>query len=313
MPEPTPETFYRSLLRIRRVEEEVARVYPTDVIQSPIHLSIGQEAIAVGVCSALGPGDIAVGTYRSHALYLAKGGDLKRMIAELFCRVTGAAKGKGGSMHLVDMAAGLFPTSAVVATGIPHAVGAADQLRYAGQNAIVACFFGDGAVDEGAFHESMNLASLWGAPVLFVCEDNGYAIHATRRDRQVFVIERLARSYEMPVRVVDGNDVFAVYQAAASAVKAMRKNPGPWFFECRTYRWREHVGPKEDFDRGYRSREEAAPWLARDPLSKPRDMIPSDLAAEIEAAVEKEVAEAFRFAAASPPPEPTELLTDLFA
>src|SRR5262245_12617119 len=167
------EALYRSLLRIRRVEEEIARIYPTDRIKSPVHLSIGQEAVSVGVCEALEPADVAFGTYRSHALYLAKGGDLKRMLAELYGKVTGCARGKGGSMHLIDAAHGVMGASAVVASTIPQAVGYAYALKLRGTPAIVASFFGDGAVEEGVFHESIHFAALRRLPVLFVCENNG--------------------------------------------------------------------------------------------------------------------------------------------
>src|SRR5262250_1606851 len=178
------ERFYKSLYRVRRVEEEIAAIYSTDKIKSPVHLSIGQEAVAVGVCEALRPNDIVFGTYRSHAAYLAKGGDLNRMIAELYGKATGCAKGKGGSMHLIDVAAGVFGASAVVGTTIPHAVGYAYALRLRREDRVVLCVFGDGAVDEGVFYESLNFASLKRLPVLFACENNAYAIHTHQRLRQ---------------------------------------------------------------------------------------------------------------------------------
>src|SRR5476651_1533237 len=175
--------LYRSMLLIRRVEEEIIRLYPTDNIKSPVHLSIGQESVAVGVCAALAPCDIAFGTYRGHALYLAKGGDVPRMIAELYGKVDGAARGKAGSMHLVDPSVGMMGTSAIVATGISNAVGAALALKMRRSKSIVVCFFGEGATDEGAWHESMNFASLKKLPILFVCENNFYAIYSHVRDR----------------------------------------------------------------------------------------------------------------------------------
>src|SRR3954449_6442541 len=177
------ERLYRSLFRIRRLEEEVARAYPSDRIKSPVHLSIGQEAVAVGVCEALRPDDVVFGTYRGHALYLAKGGDLKAMVAELFGKATGCTRGKGGSMHLIAPEQGVMGTSAVVGTTIANAVGYAYALRYRRQDAIVASFFGDGATEEGVFAESLNFAVLKKLPVLFVCENNGYAIH-THQDRR---------------------------------------------------------------------------------------------------------------------------------
>src|SRR5438309_778362 len=171
------DRIYRSLYRIRRVEEEVAKIYPTDKIKSPVHLSIGQEAVSVGVCEALRGEDVVFGTYRSHALYLAKGGNLKAMIAELYGKATGCAKGKGGSMHMIAPSVQMWGTSAVVGTTIPHAVGYAYALKLRRRDGIVACFFGDGATEEGVFYESMNFAALKKLPIIFICENNCYAIH----------------------------------------------------------------------------------------------------------------------------------------
>ena len=176
--------LYRSLYRIRRVEEEIARVYPTDKIKSPVHLSIGQEGVAVGVCEALEPSDVVFGSYRGHAMYLAKGGDVRRMIAELYGKVDGCARGKGGSMHLVDVPQGVMGTSAVVATTIPNAVGYAYAIKLRRERRVVVSFFGDGATEEGVFHESLNFAALKKLPILFVCENNHYAIHTHQRQRQ---------------------------------------------------------------------------------------------------------------------------------
>src|SRR5271154_5873136 len=193
------DRFYRSLYRIRRIEEEIARIYPTDKVKSPIHLSIGQEAVAVGVCEALRRDDMVFGTYRNHALYLAKGGNLNRMAAELFGKVTGSAKGKGGSMHLIDPAAGVLGASAVVGTTIPNAVGYAYAAKLQKRDIVVATFFGDGAVDEGVFYESLNFAALMKAPVLFICENNGYAVYSRQRDRQpVSNITERARAHGVP-------------------------------------------------------------------------------------------------------------------
>src|SRR4051795_12417756 len=171
------ERLYRSLYRIRRIEEEVARAYPTDKVKSPVHLSIGQEAVSVSVCEALRADDVVFPTYRGHALYLAKGGDLNRMVAELYGKVTGCTRGKGGSMHLIDPEAGVMGASAVVGTTIANAAGYAYALRVRGSDAVVVSFFGDGATEEGVFAETLNFAVLKRLPVLFVCENNGYAIH----------------------------------------------------------------------------------------------------------------------------------------
>lgn len=308
------ETFYRELFRIRRVEEEIARVYPTDKIQSPVHLSIGQEAVAVGVCQALERKDVAFGTYRSHAFYLAKGGDLKKMVAELYGKATGCAKGKGGSMHIVDTAAGVMGTSAVVATGIPQAVGYAYMFRVRNEPQVSVCFFGDGAAEEGAFHESLNLAALKRLPVLFVCENNRYAIHTHQRDRQAFSgITEFVRGYGIPAERLEEPNVFAIHKAAALAVEAMRHGGGPVFIECLTYRFREHVGPSEDYHHGYRDAAEAKPWIERDEVMRLAGMISPAEREKIERDVVAEIADAFAFAEASPFPEPEELLTDVYA
>lgn len=306
--------FYRSLFRIRRVEEQIAEVYPTDKIQSPVHLAIGQEAASVGVCAALRPADVVFGTYRSHALYLAKGGDLKGMIAELYGKATGCAKGKGGSMHLIDPAAGVMGTSAVVGTTIPQAVGYAWALRLRGAPAVVASFFGDGAVEEGVFHESMNFAALRRVPVLFVCENNFYAIHSAQETRQSSgdLVDR-ARSYGIPAERVEDSDVLKIHEIAKDAVDAMRAGTsGPRFLECHAYRWREHVGPNEDFHAGYRARDEAERWYHLDPVRRAGERLSPEVRAAIEEEVLAEIREAFEFAEQSPFPDAEELYTDNF-
>lgn len=308
------ERFYRSLYRIRRVEEEVARIYPTDKIKSPVHLSIGQEAVSVGACEALRHDDVVFGTYRGHALYLAKGGDLKKMIAELYGKVTGCAKGKGGSMHLIDTAAGVMGTSAVVGTTIPQAVGYAYALKLQRKDSVVVSFFGDGAVEEGAFHESMNFAALKKLPIIFICENNFYSIHSHQLARQPLgnIYER-ARAYGMPAERIDDSDVFKIYELVKQAVKEIRSGGlGPRFFECMTYRWREHVGPNEDFDAGYRSRSEAEPWFEKDQVKRLGELLDPQVRQRIEAEVEAEIQEAFEFAERSPFPPDEELYTDVF-
>lgn len=308
------ERLYRSLYRIRRVEEEVVRIYPTDKIKSPVHLSIGQEAVAVGVCEALRPTDVVFGTYRGHALYLAKGGDLKKMVAELYGKVTGCARGKGGSMHLIDVTAGMMGTSAVVGTTIPHAVGYAYAIRVQRRDTVVASFFGDGAVDEGAFHESLNFAALKQLPIVFICENNFYSIHSHQRARQPAsnVVER-ARAYTIPAERVEDGDVLRIYELVKGAVEEIRAGrSGPRFFECMTYRWKEHVGPNDDFDKGYRTIAEAAPWFANDQAKRLANRLSPQARERIEAEVEAEIRDAFEFAERSPFPPDEELYTDMF-
>jgi len=307
------ERFYRSLYRIRRVEEEVARVYPTDKIKSPIHLSIGQEAIAVAVCEALQPADVVFGTYRSHASYLAKGGDLKKMIAELYGKTTGCCKGKGGSMHLIDAAAGIMGASAIVGTTISQAVGYAYALKLQRKRSVVVNFFGDGASDEGVFQESLNFAALKKTPVVFICENNCYAVHSHQRDRQAVPdIAARARSHGIPAERIENDDVFEIHERVARAVDKLRTNEtGPFFFECMTYRWMEHVGPNRDYHAGYRSEVEAEPWFKSDQVERLGSMLPVDVRRQIENAVEAEIAEAFEFAEMSPFPADEELYTDM--
>ena len=305
--------LYRALFRIRRVEEEIARVYPTDKIKSPVHLSIGQEAVAVGVCDVLEGQDVVFATYRSHAAYLAKGGDLRRMIAELYGKATGCSKGKGGSMHLVDTAAGVMGTSAVVGTTIANSVGYAYALKLRRTDRLVVSFFGDGATDEGVFHESLNFAALKGLPVLFVCENNGYAIHSAQRARQhVADISGRVRGYGIPAERIDDNDVLAIRERAGSAIGRIRAGEdGPRFLECMTYRWKEHVGPNEDFHLGYRTRDEAGPWMRTDQVARlAATLLPAQRGA-IEREVEAEIHDAFTFAEASPSPDAAELYTEV--
>lgn len=304
--------FYRALYRIRRVEEEIAGVYPTDKIQSPIHLSIGQEAIAVGVCEALEPADVVFGTYRSHALYLAKGGDLNRMIAELYGKATGCARGKGGSMHLIDVTRGVMGASAVVGTTIPQSVGYAYALELKGRPAVVASFFGDGAAEQGVFYESLSFAALKRLPILFVCENNHYAVHAPLRARQPLdnIADRPAM-YGIPsVKIHDG-DILAIHEAAERAIDDIRRGAGPMFLECVTYRWKQHVGPNDDFGAGSRSQTEAETWFARDPVKTVAAHVDPDARAAIEVEVDAEIREAFAFAERSPYPADDDLFADV--
>jgi len=308
------QRLYYSLHRIRRVEEEIARIYPTDKIKSPVHLSIGQEAVSVGVCETLRKDDVVFGTYRGHALYLAKGGDLKKMIAELYGKIDGCAKGKGGSMHLVDVDNGVIGTSAVVATTIPEAVGYAYAMKYQHKESVVVSFFGDGAVDEGVFYESLNFAALKRLPVIFVCENNFYAIHThqTKRQSKPNICDRVI-TYGIQAERVKNNDVLRLYERVSIAVESLRRGEtGPYFFECMTYRWREHVGPDEDFHLGYRTREEAKTWIDSDQVERIGKMLEAEQRKEIEQKVESELMEAFAFAERSQFPDPSELYTDLF-
>lgn len=311
---PDLQRVYSKLLLIRRAEEAVARIYPSDKIKSPVHLSIGQEAVAVGVCDPLRADDVVSGTYRSHAAYIAKGGDLPAMFAELYGKDTGCCRGKGGSMHMVAMEQNILGTSAVVGTTIPIAVGYALALKREGKGRLAVAFFGDGATEEGVFHESLNFAALHKLPVLFVCENNGYAIHTPLSKRWATnrLCERVA-TYGMPAQKVPDSDVLSLWHLAADAYAGIRQGSGPAFIECRTYRWKEHVGPGEDYDAGYRTRDELLPWVEHDQVELIGAKLGPPVRAIIEAEVEREIAAAIDFAENSPFPEAKELFTDVYA
>jgi TPP-dependent pyruvate/acetoin dehydrogenase alpha subunit len=303
------ERLYRSLYRIRRIEEEVARVYPTDKIKSPVHLSIGQEAVSVGVCEALEPRDVVFGTYRGHALYLAKGGDPGRLVAEMYGKETGCAGGKGGSMHLIAPEAGMMGASAVVGTTVANALGYAYavKVRQAGQ--LVASFFGDGATEEGVFAESLNFAALKRLPLLFVCENNRYAIHTHQERRQGATdICAKARAFGVPAERVEDNDVLALYQRVRDLAPRVRAGAGPAFLEVMTYRWREHVGPGFDYHLGFRCEDECEPWILGDQVIRLATLLDEPTRTRVQDEIEKEVAAAFAFAEASAEPGPELLL-----
>jgi TPP-dependent pyruvate/acetoin dehydrogenase alpha subunit len=307
------ERIYGAMRRIRRVEEEIERLYSTDKIKSPVHLSIGQEAPSVGVCDALRPDDIVFATYRGHAAYLAKGGNLQQMIAELYGKVAGCGAGKSGSMHLIDVAAGMMGTSAIVGTTIPQAVGYAFALKTRNSDRVVASFFGDGATEEGVFHESMNFAALKRLPVLFVCENNLYAINTHIRDRQANLdLCARARSYGMPAERVASNDVFAIRDVVHRILPELRRGGGPYFIEIETYRLARHVGPGNDLDLQYRTQEEFEAWRERDELARLAGMLAPRDRERIDAAVESEISSAFSFAEATPFPAERELFENVF-
>lgn len=306
---PKIERLYRQLYRIRRVEEEIVRIYPSDKIKSPVHLSIGQEAVAVGVCDNLRPSDILYGTYRGHAIYLAKGGSLDRMMAELYGKADGLAAGKAGSMHLGDIGAGMVGTSAIVGTTLPLALGHAFALRRRKADAaapapIVCVFFGEGAMDEGVFHETANFASLKKLPILFVCENNHYAIYSHVRDRmpEVNIVER-AEAYRIPARRIAAGDIFAIHDAAKEAAAAVRAGGGPRFLECETHRWRDHVGPGEDLHIGYRTADSLKAWTDNDQNTRLAALLGDAARARIQAEVDAEIARALDYAEKSPFPD----------
>ncbi len=302
------ERFYEKLLLIRRMEERVADVYPTDKVKSPIHLSIGQEAVSVGVCEALEVRDAVFGTYRGHALYLARGGDPNAMAAELFGKETGCGRGKAGSMHLGHPDINMPVTSAIVATGIPNAMGWAFAQKYRGEDAITVNFHGEGAVDEGVWSESLNFAALKSLPILFVVENNDLAIHSRQKTRMAGegIVGR-ARALGVPGLRVESGDAFDVYDAARGLVSQIRGGGGPRLLEADCYRWREHVGPGEDWRLGYRGRSEMAPWVENDSLVRVAAMVDDAAREAIERKVAAALDDAFDFAERSPFPSAEEL------
>ncbi len=306
-PQNITERLFYEALRIRLVEASIIELYPSDKIQSPVHLSIGQEAVAVGVCAALKTSDPLFGTYRSHAFYLAKGGCLKQMFAELYGRRGGCAKGKAGSMHLMAPEVGFMGSSAVVASTIAHAVGAAYAVKLFKRNQVVTTVFGDGATEEGVYHESLNFASLKKLPTLFICENNGLAVHAKTWERQAFKISQHVRAYGMPyVCVKQGYDLMAVARAARAAVRYVRRCGTPYYLEIKTCRYKEHVGVNDDLNAGYRTQAELDRWKRNDPLVTDGRRV-----AKYSGRIRKEINEAIRYAEASPVPGAADLLQDV--
>ncbi len=308
--------LYRQMLTIRRFEERCNYLYMQGRIPSTLHLYIGQEAVAVGVCAHLHTDDYVASTHRPHGHAIAKGVALRAIMAELFAKETGCCRGKGGSMHVGDVNVGMFPAIAIVGGGIPIAAGAALASKRLGNGRVAVSFFGEGAANEGAFHETLNMAAIWQLPVVFVCENNLYA--ASTPVSWVFKVEDVASrasAYGIPGEIVDGNDVLAVYEAAGRAVEQARSGGGPTLLECKTYRL---VGHSRSDPRTYRTKEEEADWAGRDPLSRlASHLLASGQATDTTlAAIEQEVNaaidDAVAFAEASPSPKPEDALNHVF-
>lgn len=266
----------RAMVRIRRVEEVLADCYRDEQrMRTPVHFSIGQEATSVGMCAAADPDDLVYAGHRSHAPYLAKGGDLPALVAELHGKETGCARGRGGSVHLVDAAAGFAGSAAILGEMIAVATGAAWAFLLTGRSAVAVTFFGDGATEEGVFAESLNLAAVHRLPVVFVCENNGYSVASPLRRRQPAGTGIAARAAAHGVHAleVDGNDVFAVRAVGTAAVARARAGQGPVFIESHTYRWREHVGPGRGDDQGYRTKAEIDSWIEKCPIRRAVDAL----------------------------------------
>lgn len=306
---------YELLIRARRADEVLGDAVKSGRIPLPVHLSIGQEAVSVGACMALKDKDVVFGTYRGHALYIAKGGDLKKMFAELFGKTTGCAKGKGGSMHLIDIKAGVMGMSAIVGTGIANATGYALGMQYQKKKNVVVNFFGDGATEEGVFHESLNFAAIKKLPIIYICENNSYAIstHISVRQKPSSITAR-AKSYGIRTEVIHGNNTDAIYREVQKArAEILNNDSGPIFLECMTYRWRQHLGPHEDFGPGGRDKREAEPWIENDEVARIGRLISLKDKARIDKKIETEIEAAIEFAERSPYPSASELWTDVFA
>ena len=258
-----------TMLRIRYFEERVVDLYARGLVPGLAHLYIGEEAIASGVCAGLRDDDYITSTHRGHGHVIAKGADLKLMMAELFGKKTGYCKGKGGSMHIADMEIGILGANGIAGGGIPIAVGAGMSVKWRGTDQVTVCFFGDDASNNGTFHEGLNLASLYKLSVIFVCENNLYGISVGQeKQRLLRDIALRAANYDMPGVVVDGNDVFEVHNATIKAVKRARAGEGPSLIECKTYRWRGHHEGDPNQGRRYRTTEEIESWKAKDPIER---------------------------------------------
>jgi TPP-dependent pyruvate/acetoin dehydrogenase alpha subunit len=313
--------LFQQMHRIRAIEEAIAHRYPEGKMRCPVHLSIGQEAIPAVFAAAIRKTDFAVSTHRGHAHYLAKGGDLTAMVAEIYGKATGCAKGKGGSMHLIDLAVNFMGTSAIVGNSIPIGVGLALSAQLKKTDQISCIFLGDGAVEEGVFYESVNFAVVRNLPVLFVCENNLYSVYSPLAVRQPKgrSIATMVNAMGIKVATGEGSDVESCHLIMQETVGAVRAGRGPYFLEFSTYRWREHCGHSFDNDIGYRTQEEFLDWQSRDPLlllEKTLNDAEATVRQElnnIKAAVKSEIEVAFASAETAPFPDAREAYQDVYA
>ena len=312
--------FYEKMFLIRNTEEKISELYYGAQIPGFVHLSIGQEAVAVGVSETLRKSDLMGSTHRGHGHMIAKGCDLNRFMAEIFGKSTGYSKGKGGSLHLFNLADGFIGTCSIVGGGFPYATGCALALHMQRKNDIVVCFLGDGSTAEGAFHESANMAAVWGLPILFVCENNLYGEFTHHKDAIPLPnVADMAANYKMTGKIVDGNDVLAVYQSCSELIEEIRKGSGPAILEAKTYRWHGHYEGEEFLlaERKYRSDEEINAWKERDPvkLFKNRLLAKGTVSEEeinaIDARVLENIEDAVKYAQDSPFPVTSEAYTDV--
>jgi len=306
--------MYASLLKIRRVQLKIEEHYHENAMKTPVHLCLGQEAVSVGVCANLKTRDMIFSNHRSHGHYLAKGGDLKAMMAELYCKETGCAKGRGGSMHLIDKSVGHFGSSAIVGGGIPHAVGAAFAFKMRKEDLVAVTFFGDAASEQGVFYESMNWAALKKLPVIFVCENNHYSVCSHIDVRQAnYDISMRARAFDIPSMRVDGMNLLEVCEKSQAAIEMARAGNGPYLLECVVQRWRAHAGAGDPQKEQYRKTEDMDESRRRDPLKDFTAYLLDHRAAGqdqldvVDRQIDQEIEAAFRFARESPLPDPAGL------
>jgi TPP-dependent pyruvate/acetoin dehydrogenase alpha subunit len=308
------------MIRIRMIEEEIADRYPKGKMRCPTHLCIGQEAVSASVGLLLGHKDFAMSSHRAHGHYLGKGGDLKKMLSEIYGKSTGCSKGMGGSMHLIDRSVGFMGSTAIVGGTIPVGVGLGLSIKLRNTDQISCVFLGDGATEEGVFYESVNFAVLKKLPVLFICENNLYSVYThlhSRRPKNTPIHEMVSglgiKSYHG-----DGNDAIEIYRQVLNCVESLRQGTGPYFFEFDTYRWREHCGPNYDNNIGYRSEDEFLAWKEKDPIIRLKkllfeeDCISKDSIQKIEDEIRQEINEAFEYAENSPFPDEDEAFKYLY-
>ncbi|MBI5971565.1 MAG: thiamine pyrophosphate-dependent dehydrogenase E1 component subunit alpha [Deltaproteobacteria bacterium] len=312
--------LYLSMLRIRLFEEKIVALYPEQEMKCPVHLCIGQEAIAAGVCLNLKKEDYVFSNHRGHGHALAKGARMAPLLAEFYGKTTGCSKGRGGSMHIIDVENGVLGTSAIVGGGIPMGVGAALASKMKREDRVTVIFFGDGASEEGVFYESFNFAALKKLPVVFMCENNFYATNSPQDARQaVCKIASSAAAFDAHGVCIDGNDVVEVYKASKTAITRARSGKGPSLIEAKTYRWKGHVGPEADYEKGCRPKEELVEWIEKCPLKAFKSYLVDNgvfLPEGLEKAakgINKELTEAVRFAKDSPYPQASELLNHVYA
>ncbi len=309
--------FYKTMVTIRKFELKAAELFAAGKMPGFVHLYVGEEAVATGVCANLNDKDFITSTHRGHGHLIAKGGKLELMMAELYGKATGYCKGKGGSMHIADVDLGILGANGIVGAGQPISVGAAWACKYKGTDNVAVCFHGDGASNRGTFHEAMNMAAVFKLPVVFICENNMYGISNYQRNHMtVSDVSDRAASYGIPGATVDGNDVVAVYEAVNAAVEQARKGGGPSIVECKTWRHRGHF---EGDPANYKDEKEQAEWLAKDPIPRLVQKILDTGAAKqadldaIDAEADALIAKAVDFAENSPFPDVSDLLEDVVA